>query len=209
VIGRRVRAAAEAGRPLTIYGEMVALLWDADNVGAAMALEELWNSLARDVVFSLLCAYPRSAGGDDGGLDDGGLGDLCTLHSGVIGARSRSQSRSFRAEPASASAARRFVTEELRRWGQPELIPDAALVATELASNALVHARTDFTLAVCKSGETIRISVRDGSRLTPVVRQPPLTSESGRGLRLIAGTARRWGTQPLDRGKITWAELHS
>ena len=33
VIGRRVRAAAGHGRPLTIFGEMVALLWDADNVG--------------------------------------------------------------------------------------------------------------------------------------------------------------------------------
>src|SRR5579871_1743348 len=56
VVGGIVRAAG-AGRPVRVYGEMVAVLWDAGNVLAAIELEDLWNRLARSVPFSLLCGY--------------------------------------------------------------------------------------------------------------------------------------------------------
>src|SRR5689334_391091 len=38
-VGSVIRAAAAGGRPVRAYGEMVALLWDADLVGAAIELE--------------------------------------------------------------------------------------------------------------------------------------------------------------------------
>jgi two-component system NtrC family sensor kinase len=37
---------------------MVALLWEAGNIDAALRLETLWNNLATMHTFSLLCAYP-------------------------------------------------------------------------------------------------------------------------------------------------------
>ena len=40
-----------------LYGEMVDLLWRAGNRSAALQLEELWNDLARDYDYSLLCGY--------------------------------------------------------------------------------------------------------------------------------------------------------
>ncbi|MFN2557882.1 MAG: ATP-binding protein [Nitriliruptorales bacterium] len=50
--------AIEGGRRLRIYGEMVALLWEEGNIPAAIALEDLWNELAENRDFTLMCAYP-------------------------------------------------------------------------------------------------------------------------------------------------------
>lgn len=46
------------GRPVAVFGEMVALLWRAGNREAAIGLEELWNGVSSRHSFSLLCAYP-------------------------------------------------------------------------------------------------------------------------------------------------------
>ena len=48
---------------------MVALLWHQGNVAAAIELETLWNDLAEDRRFSLLCAYPAQVVGE-ASLDD-------------------------------------------------------------------------------------------------------------------------------------------
>ncbi|MFN2564611.1 MAG: ATP-binding protein [Gemmatimonadaceae bacterium] len=42
---------------LRLYGEMVDLLWRDGNTDGAIRLEELWNDLAKDYEFQLLCAY--------------------------------------------------------------------------------------------------------------------------------------------------------
>lgn len=57
-IGTVVARAGAGGRPVRVYGEMVAVLWGEGNVAAAIELEDLWNDLARSHDFSLLCAYP-------------------------------------------------------------------------------------------------------------------------------------------------------
>jgi DNA-binding response OmpR family regulator len=43
---------------VTIFGEMVALLWADGDQAAAIRLEELWNGLGAERSFSLRCAYP-------------------------------------------------------------------------------------------------------------------------------------------------------
>jgi hypothetical protein len=50
--------------PLSIYGEMVNLLWERGDVMAAMRLEGFWNELGAGTDFSLLCGY--RTGGDRG-----------------------------------------------------------------------------------------------------------------------------------------------
>jgi hypothetical protein len=57
---RVLTAAAQNGRPLRVYGEMVVRLWQRGNPEAALRLEELWNLLAQRHAFSLLCAYPMN-----------------------------------------------------------------------------------------------------------------------------------------------------
>lgn len=56
-IGGVLEAMTAAGRPLRIYGEMVALLWEGGDAASAVALEDLWNDIGRQYDFDLLCAY--------------------------------------------------------------------------------------------------------------------------------------------------------
>lgn len=74
-------ATTGSGRPVRIYGEMVAVLWAEDDVWAAIALEDLWNDLADVRPFSLLCAYPITA--FDEAEHTGLFRLLCQQHSPV------------------------------------------------------------------------------------------------------------------------------
>ena len=59
VVGALVRRMASQGRPVSAFGEMVALLWEQEQWAAAIRLEELWNALrAQCPRFTLCCAYP-------------------------------------------------------------------------------------------------------------------------------------------------------
>ncbi|GGY58441.1 ATP-binding protein [Pseudoduganella albidiflava] len=58
VIGKLVRQAAAAGKPVHAFGEMVALLCEQGLYDAAVRLEQLWNALRRECRFALFCAYP-------------------------------------------------------------------------------------------------------------------------------------------------------
>jgi hypothetical protein len=55
-----LRQAAEAGRPVRVFGEMVSLLWDAGLIDAAIEVEAMWNELGARYPFSLLAATRRS-----------------------------------------------------------------------------------------------------------------------------------------------------
>ena len=141
---------------LRIFGEMVALLWEEGNVAAALALEEWWNDLGSELP-PLLCAYPHSV------LDLASLatvGRVCELHSDVLPptsyhptgpSREDAQAQTswaFLPVPRAISALRRFVADTLRSWGEDLLVPDAVLVTSELATNAVNHADTPFHASV-------------------------------------------------------------
>jgi hypothetical protein len=49
-------------RMVRVCGEMVSLLWQADEFGAAMDVEALWTELARQHRIGLLCAYLGAGG---------------------------------------------------------------------------------------------------------------------------------------------------
>jgi hypothetical protein len=83
IIGGLIRRAAAAGQPIRLYGEMVALLWDAGHARAALELEGLWNDLGRQLPFSLLCGYPARA--VTGAGHAGALQDICALHGAAFG----------------------------------------------------------------------------------------------------------------------------
>lgn len=217
VIGDLIRPATEAGRPVRVYGEMVAVLWQAGQVTAAIELEGLWNELGRRLSFSLLCAYPAQAvaGGDSADA----LRELCYRHSAVLGAAAglavppavpggvEETVRTFGRALDAPRAARHFVVETLQRWGNHLLVDDAALVVTELATNAVLHAYSGFTVIISHAPDAIRISVRDSSPVPP--RRLPASSvaRSGRGLVMVAAVASRWAVEPRGFGKVVWAEL--
>jgi anti-sigma regulatory factor (Ser/Thr protein kinase) len=208
VVGGIVRDASRSGRPVRAYGEMVALLWDDGNVPAAIELESLWNDLGRQVSFSLFCGYPANSVAGDEHAD--AFHQVCHLHSAVVGVDRTEQSREFASGLRAPRNARRFVIETLEQWGRRELVDDAALVVTELATNSVVHARSDFAVVLSLAGGRVRIAVSDASPVTPILRDTASTTgTSGRGLLLIAALAHRWGTQVLGDGKTVWVELRA
>lgn len=77
-----VRRMAATFGAIRIYGEMVAVLWADGNVGAAFALEELWNQFRREDTFELLCAYPTSLFAGDDAMEL--LRRLCDQHTRVL-----------------------------------------------------------------------------------------------------------------------------
>jgi hypothetical protein len=80
------------GRCPRAFGEMVALLWEQGNRGAAIRLEGLWSDLQAVHRFTLLCAYPLRLFDGRGKENPGGhcLGDVCACHSRVLPAESYS-----------------------------------------------------------------------------------------------------------------------
>ncbi len=74
--------ARSAEKGLTVFGEMVAVLWDEGNKEGALELESLWNDVLNDRAFHLHCAYPRWTFINDG--DDSGLAAVCHAHSHVL-----------------------------------------------------------------------------------------------------------------------------
>jgi hypothetical protein len=83
VVSPLLRQAAQAGRPVLVFGEMVSLLWDTGLVNAAIEVEEMWNELGSQYPFSLLCAYPARPVTCSHYLD--ALTEVCRAHTEVTG----------------------------------------------------------------------------------------------------------------------------
>ena len=81
-IGAMVAKLTAGKRPLSAFGEMVALLWAEGRNEAALKLEELWNALSERHVFSLFCAYPMT--GFANGVNRRPFLHVCGAHSRVL-----------------------------------------------------------------------------------------------------------------------------
>jgi anti-sigma regulatory factor (Ser/Thr protein kinase) len=119
-----------------------------------------------------------------------------------------SSSRTWTADVTHIAEARRFVGEHLSAHGCADVVPDAGLIVSELVTNALVHAGTDFTVTVEVGRDTIVLRVADGSAEQPVLRTLGIETAGGRGLGIVAALAGEWGvtTEP-GGGKSVWASV--
>jgi MEDS: MEthanogen/methylotroph, DcmR Sensory domain/Histidine kinase-like ATPase domain len=198
-----------SGSELSVYGEMVALLLEHGKLGAALELEQAWNDLGGWLPFSLLCAYPtghpKLCVGQGAGEDH-----IRRLHTSVLEPAPRPAeaewSCAFAVGPTAPAQARRFVTAALRTWRAEPLADDAALLVTELATNAVRHARSGFSVSLSRHGGVLRISVGDAATALEPPRSAP-SLEQGRGMHLIEGLSRAWGVEPVEGGKLVWAEM--
>ncbi len=206
VIGGLVAECLERGH-VCAYGEMVSLLWEEGSVLAAIELEKLWNGLARELPFTLLCAY-RSAAISDPAHADAALA-VRDLHTNVIEPEHQREARLDLAPEAPAPAsARGFVADVLREHGYADrAVEDAQLVISELATNAVVHARSALTVRVLPGRGSVRLSIDDTSEAAPVRRRRDPAAQSGRGLWIVGTLAERWGVEYRDGAKTVWAEL--
>lgn len=111
------------------------------------------------------------------------------------------------AEPAAAGVGRRFLESTLRVWGCPHLQETAALLASEVLTNAVRHARGSVSLRLRLSDQELIIEVADQSRRLPVPRVVDAFAESGRGLFLVEALSSSWGAVPTVYGKTVWFAL--
>lgn len=115
--------------------------------------------------------------------------------------------------PASVSLARRALSDELRAAGVFDYaVRDAALVISELLSNAILHAyplpgeRLQVTWAV--DGSSVEVAVSDGGSATvPHAGHPSPSSISGRGLSIVEHLSTTWGVRADEVGLTVWAVL--
>lgn len=120
---------------------------------------------------------------------------------------------------------RHSVGDWLRGWGLPGLVEDVELLASELATNAILHAGGEIDLVLERCGGGVRVLVRDGRPdLVPARRTSPLPrraeesldelarkvfegTTTGRGLLLVEAFADAWGVDLAPGCKEVWAEL--
>lgn len=109
----------------------------------------------------------------------------------------------------SPGCARRLVVAALREWECEEaLVDDVALAVTELASNAVLHAGTSFSISLRVQGSMLRVAVGDGiSPRASGCEQGLMTPQPLHGLDLIDVISTRWGVEGTSTGKVVWAEL--
>ncbi|MEU0853783.1 ATP-binding protein [Streptomyces flaveolus] len=101
---------------------------------------------------------------------------------------------------------RRIARASLTYWRCPDLVDTVELLLTELATNALRHARgRNIGVRIFARDDHLVIEVNDGSPLTPVPRCAGPDDESGRGLFLVEALSDAWGVSP--DGTTTWCTL--
>jgi len=106
----------------------------------------------------------------------------------------------------STPAARHWIAAHLR--GLPsEVTGSAALLTSELVTNAVLHAATPMSITLHVLPDRIRVDVADGNPALPSLKEYGRDAATGRGLTLFNTLASSWGVQAVDGGKIVWFEL--
>ncbi len=141
VIGNPLAQAASSvareRRRVVAFGEMVNVLWATGNYDAALRLEQLWNRLAEQHSFSLLCAYPI-AGFNSSKHTDAFL-KICAEHSAVF------PSESF---PVRSRAEDQLRSVSLLQQQAAALQNETALLQSEQRFRLFVDAVRDYAIFV-------------------------------------------------------------
>ncbi len=123
-------------------------------------------------------------------------------------------------DPRVAADARHFTWRTLTGWDMAPLADSAAVVVSELVSNALRYGLTSprgrslsphpIWLGLLRRGDAVLCAVSDPGRDVPVVKEADYFAESGRGLHVIDTLSDSWGwTTPDHAGKAVWAVVTS
>ncbi|MEI7030671.1 ATP-binding protein [Streptomyces pratensis] len=155
---------------------------------------------------------------------------------GVIETEGDCAEWTFPAEPGSVRSARHAVRDALGSWGLDTAVGDmTVLLVSELVTNSLRYASGpigvrlvrdrpggpgngsgrltgDLSTAVRVDGRPpaapgLLVEVSDPLPDPPTERSAGPSDEGGRGLQLVACSARRWGTRRGKSGKTVWFEL--
>lgn len=109
-------------------------------------------------------------------------------------------------DPHQLAPVRRFIRQALA--DAPEVDADVAvLLANELATNAVLHGRTEFDVTVRVNPASVWIGVQDANPRLPAALGDIGDATNGHGLQLVEREATTWGTSPLADGKVVWFEM--
>lgn len=115
--------------------------------------------------------------------------------------------------PTAVSCARLHAVHVLHEWDLRELADDAALIVSELMTNAayastVLPERPPVVLRLTAGQSSVLIEVWDQSPLDLEPGEADADGECGRGLVVVAALSTRWGSQRTERRrKVIWAEL--
>jgi anti-sigma regulatory factor (Ser/Thr protein kinase) len=115
--------------------------------------------------------------------------------------------------PSAVSCARLHAVHILHEWGLRGLAGDAAMVVSELVTNAVdasavLPERPPVALRLLLNERAVLIEVWDQSPEDPKPRQAGADDECGRGLAVVEALSTRWGFERTgSRRKVVRAEL--
>ncbi|WP_406730583.1 SpoIIE family protein phosphatase [Streptomyces sp. NBC_01794] len=110
-------------------------------------------------------------------------------------------------EPREAARARRLVRGQLRSWGLGDVTEIVELLVSEVVTNAVRHAQgRRAELRLVRAGSLL-CEVADEDHVLPTLLDAGPDAELGRGLRVVSGLAREWGTSRTADGKTVWFEM--
>ncbi|MEY2467946.1 MAG: hypothetical protein QOF21_644, partial [Actinomycetota bacterium] len=110
----------------------------------------------------------------------------------------------FAGDPESVRDARRFVVDAVQGL-QENLIDDIVLMVSELATNSVHHAKSDFSVGVEIDSSHVRIEISDRGPDLPRKRRPHVDEPFGRGLHIVETLSESWGVDLMpDGGKTIW-----
>ncbi|WP_243766182.1 ATP-binding protein [Streptomyces sp. GC420] len=126
------------------------------------------------------------------------------------------------AVPSAVSVSRMFVGHTLKLWQLEDHTDTAALIMSELVTNAVkasgitdtdpkswqITAEHVIGIRLRAIEASLYVEVWDRTDVAPVRKNPSLEAEGGRGLLLVEQLAKRWDVyRPHVGGKVVWAEL--
>jgi serine phosphatase RsbU (regulator of sigma subunit) len=120
------------------------------------------------------------------------------------------ETASFPPIQTSPALSRQFVARTLTGWAADELVDEAVLLASELVTNAVVHAGTNIDVTCLLLSEGVQVEVTDHYPVRPLPPPPgkvPENNEGGRGLQLLTLLSQAWGVDYTAANKRTWFRL--
>lgn len=135
------------------------------------------------------------------------------LGKGLVELRQRGDARALALphKAQSVGIVRRLILADLAPQLEPTLVDEAAVIASELLTNAIRHARPMEDRRVLirwqVRGGVLDIEVTDGGSPYPVrPLRPGLLASHGRGLRIVRAMAHEWGVfEDSDGRRTVWA----
>jgi anti-sigma regulatory factor (Ser/Thr protein kinase) len=124
---------------------------------------------------------------------------------GPQGRPQRKSSRELPSGPDTAAEARWFVADALRDWDQPVDLDTAALLTSEVATNAARHGKEPIELSIELEGQGLRVSAFDrGPGFDP---KDQAVRGRGLGVSLLDTLSAEWGVEPREDGTEVWFRI--